>query len=502
MVPAPLKYCRASYNTSIFYGFQLMSDRFDRNLDILRGRFPRAAEAAASADDGVALERASSGAMTGRAGAIWLASKYDPAREAETFVKGQAIAPGQSVALYGFGLGHHIRPLLDAVGPEGRVVAAEANASILRAAMEVMEDHEALSDGRLVIVAAKGEEAFLDEWAGAFGALDPASTKVAIHEPSRQSIPADHKKVVNAVEMIRMERRFPLIMGGAEKENFRRNLPRLMRSPGIGAMQGALKGAVAAIVGAGPSLDRDMIHMAAGDRMAILSSDTALPALTAEGVTPDLVFTVDPQKNTLAHFEMAGRFDLPLALTPFACADLVEKWEGPLFFGFQRPERFPSPACGWAEDMGVFRTGGTVSLIALETALLMGASAVILFGQDFGWPGGRKYARGVAPAFLGNVLPEEKDRVYETDFFGGRIMTSTNLYAYRRDFESLARAAGVPVVTMSAEGVRLEGVAPVASPLPWLAKGARGPAMRLEKQAQEPASPEVERAFMSWLEEA
>ncbi|MBI5816308.1 MAG: motility associated factor glycosyltransferase family protein [Nitrospinae bacterium] len=441
-----------------------MPEYLSRNIEALKKRFPLAAMAASQAAGAVDLFAAKTGAVTGRIGGILLSSAYDPVREGAMFAGAHDIGPGGHVALYGLGLGYHIKPLLEAVGPQGRIVAAEANGSILKAALEVIGDPAVISDERITFVAATSENEFLAEWARAFEKLDPARTRVAIHTPSFQSIPQSFTRVKNAVEMIRMERRFPLIMGKKEKENFRRNLGRLAGSPGVSALAGMCEGGAVIVVGAGPSLDRDITQAACcKGRAAVFAADTALPSLLAAGITPDLLFTADPQDESMRHFIAAGRYDLPLVLTPTANADLVEKWRGPLFFGFQNPDKYPKPADGWARRMGVFSSGGSVSSFALETALAAGVSVAALAGMDFGYPWGRAYANGSAPALLGANEAALRGKVEVKDYCGRPLLTSLNMYSYIRAFENITVAPGRTVVTFSNVGARLGGIEAVAA---------------------------------------
>ncbi len=309
-------------------------------------RFP----SALAAIDGVAplpLTPSKAGPPTASAGEKFLHSSYDPIREAEKFVASQTIAPGGKVFLYGVGLGYTLPPLLNALGPTGQLVAAEPNASALATAMSLL-DPTIWADPRLTLVAGATEETFLSELARAFATLgDPVT--VALWPPSVATAPPDWQGVRTAVEMIRMERRYAFVMGGSAETNHDANLPRLLGERGLRSLAGRLNGAMTFVVGAGPSLDRDMVHLAAHrERAFLIASDTAFPALIREGIEPDLLVSVDPKPETLDHFVLADRFDLPLAVLPTVAAELVSRWEGPLFVGFRGVERYPAEAATWA----------------------------------------------------------------------------------------------------------------------------------------------------------
>jgi hypothetical protein len=440
-------------------------ERYNRNLAILRRRFPMAAVAVASAPDTVELVPSKKGPLTGRAGKISIHSFHDPVMEAQKFVASQGVSSGSHVALFGIGLGHHLAPLLAIIGNGGRVVAVEANASILKAALRVIENPAVLEDPRLTLVAGVDEERFLEELSAAFAGLDADRTKTIIFNPSFQLIPPGFTRTRTAIEMVRMERKFPFIMGGIEAENLRKNLARLRSANGINSLRGIAKGRGAFIVGAGPSLDRDVITLSAPNGCVIISTDTALPVLLNAGVAPHFVVTADPQAESLRHFSLAGRFDLPLILTPTASADILEKWTGPVYAGFIRTDRLTDEALRMADTMGTFKSGGTVSALAFEAAIIMGADPVILVGQDFGWPGGRCYAQGTYPEQAGADYMTMPEIIYEENHFGQRIPTSVSLHSYRRSFEWVAQTTGARVFTLSTWGLPAKGVAPISSPL-------------------------------------
>jgi hypothetical protein len=471
-------------------------------LTSLSKKFPLIHDVIISAPALIEIETAKSGAVTGRLGKIRVCSSHDPEAEAIKFAASIKIESGDHVALYGVGLGYHLKPLLDAVGEGGRVVVAEANGSLLKAAINII-DERVIFDERLTLVCGEGEDAMLPAWSKAFASLDPSRTKVAIHIPSFQLIPDDFPKTKNAVELIRMERRFPLVMGGYQTENFRKNLPVILKSSGIASLAGSIKGGVAAVVGAGPSLDKQIPYLSQLRYSAILCSDTAAPALISRSIIPDMIFTVDPQNMTKLHFDLAGRWDIPLALVPTANCDVVSQWDGPLYFGFIDPERFPpGPVQIFAKRMGALKSGGSVSCFALETALIMGAATVILFGQDFSFTGDKSHASNTVPAMLGYSGVADEEMVLERDYFGREVKTSRNLYGYRRDFENLVKSCPASVYTMTPEGIRLEGIEPIASPSPYIGSVAgSGCLADFKSYPAQKAGEEVRRSFLDWIDQ-
>ncbi|MBF0635486.1 MAG: DUF115 domain-containing protein, partial [Nitrospinae bacterium] len=322
-----------------------------------------------------------------------------------------------------------------------------------------------LEDPRLTLVAGKNEAIFLSTLSSACASLDQNRAKTVIFNPSFQLIPKNFTRTRTAIELVRMERRFPFVMGGIEAENLQRNMSRLRSAKSVNSLKGAAKGRGAFIVGAGPSLDRDVITLSAPHGCVVISTDTALPALLSAGVTPHFVVTADPQAQSLHHFTFAGRYDLPLILTPTASSQVVEKWVGPMYAGFVNTDRLSGDAKELADRLGGFKSGGTVSALALETAIIMEADPVILVGQDFGWPGGECYAQGTFSERADARPIIEPGVIYGTNHFGQQIATSVPLHSYRRSFEWVIQTTGARVFTLSACGLPARGVTPISSPL-------------------------------------
>ncbi len=466
----------------------------------LRRRFDQIGKIVEQATDLAIVERSKKGPPTGRVGSIRLCSAYDPVAEAVTFASSQGITPGDSVVLYGIGLGHHIHPLLEAIGADGRLVVVEANGSLIRAALFVTSDPGLLLDPRIELVCGGSETSILDSLSKIFKTLNPATTRLVIHMPSYQLVPEGFPRLLNAMEMIRMERRFPTIFGELEKENFKANLHTTLSSCGIDQLNASANGSAVAVVGAGPSLDLTAPFLSGvRSRVIILAADTAAPALMNAGIVPDMLFTADPQPSSRLHFELARRFDLPLGLLPTSDPGVVSSWTGPMFFGFIDPDKYPDPANRWAREAGVFNSGGSVSCLALETAIKMGASRIILFGHDFGFHNACKYASHTVPAIVGEPATGQKDIVVERNYFDSEVITSGSLYSYRRDFEKLAGSSPAPIYTTSPGGIRLGGIEAVSPDAPWpeydKVTGVSFDGARRNMEED----PAVKRAFLSWL---
>lgn len=159
-------------------------------------------------------------------------------------------------------------------------------------------------------------------------------------------------------------------------------------------------GARVVVAGAGPSLEDALSdpqnldwlgsRTRTGDRL--VCADTALPALTARGVVPDVVFCLDGQLASYHHF-------VPAHPPAPVVADLASL---PLFdrLGVPVVRYLSGHPLGrvihrWFPELPTLDGSlGNVSGLAWQTAWALGARTVDTWGVDFAYRDGQAYARG------------------------------------------------------------------------------------------------------------
>ncbi|GHV60427.1 hypothetical protein AGMMS49587_01640 [Spirochaetia bacterium] len=185
----------------------------------------------------------------------------------------------------------------------------------------------------------------------------------------------------NAMTLVKLGRRYI--------SNAVRNLALLARRPSLWRL--SFGSSPTLVLGAGPSLDKVLDGLAAffgesaGRPFKIICVDTALAALKARNIKPDLVIALESQHWNLQDFIGGGDWELPVAMDLSALPATAEVLggQGFLFFTpwteislFNRlreagllPERFPPL--------------GSVGLTAVAIALRLGSGPVITGGIDF-----------------------------------------------------------------------------------------------------------------------
>ena len=238
---------------------------------------------------------------------VRLHSHYDPETEARRFAERSGVGPGDYVLLYGFGLGYHAEALAELIDDTGQLVVLELNLGVLSAAFHLRDLRGLLSRPNVWIATAASEHeaaaVFNDYLNGVFGAVPRERQHVLIHTPLLSVVPDGYERIVNALEVIQLERSAPAVHHDNAVRNLAANIDAIVESPGVADVLPVLAGQPAFLVSAGPSLDEALPHLAPFQHRAwIIAVDTVYEALRRAGVTPDFVVSVDPQPTSAEHF--------------------------------------------------------------------------------------------------------------------------------------------------------------------------------------------------------
>jgi hypothetical protein len=244
-----------------------------------------------------------------------------------------------------------------------------------------------------------------------------------------------------------------------------RNLTAVASNPLITDIGDAFSGVPLIIVGAGPSLAKNIEHLKeAQDKAIILCVNRALRSLQNAGIQPDLTINLEPQ-------DVAAQFN-GIDLTDIHGVVLAASSHSPLY---SLNAKHLISYCanqvveGWmfdpSETVHEVPSGGSVSCSAMSVALQWGCSPIILIGQDLSFEGGAYYhsdgADGNAKAVFDEATQQWQLRDYSADlahtladrieqdglrfsgasvpgYFGGTVQTSTDFAAFRAWFESTA----------------------------------------------------------------
>ncbi|VAX14836.1 Motility accessory factor [hydrothermal vent metagenome] len=223
--------------------------------------------------------------------------------------------------------------------------------------------------------------------------------------------------------------------------NFKSNRSLIARYPGVTSLFEKFVDVPAVVVGAGPSLDKNIRWLApAQDHALIIAVDTILGALEKTGVRPTIAVSLDPQPDIAMMFEGVASSGIPLVAPTIAHPSVLEAWKGELvFYNKFAPDIPRLVEIGQSNpDTGYLIPGGSVLSIGLDLAFRMGANPIAFIGQDLSYPKGSAYSKNTIYGDAGyEQLLKEKlgDMVTDTDIFGQETPTQKSLFVTKQWME-------------------------------------------------------------------
>ena len=225
----------------------------------------------------------------------------------------------------------------------------------------------------------------------------------------------------------------------------------------------------AAICAAGPSLDIQLPELARQrQKLFVITTDTALPALLQYGLKPDAVVSIDCQHISYYHFAGIDCRDIPLFLDIASPPRLAGFSAYPFFFSGGHPlAAYISQQ--WRPLPLLDTSGGNVTYACLSLAESLGARRITVYGADFSYPAGKVYARGT---YIHPLFERKQERrqpleallsafLYRSPFLPPQVPEAAVCYEteslrfYRRCFEQKASSMTADVFAAPGLGIPL-----------------------------------------------
>lgn len=238
------------------------------------------------------------------------------------------------------------------------------------------------------------------------------------------------------------------------------NLPRLANERTLDDLRDRGRGWAAVVVGAGPSIDHTVHELrAARERPIVIACDAACGTLARAGMIPDLIVTTDDSERVWRHFARLPKSfrSLPLAVLTHSAWPVIRRHAGPLFAG--RPANAAGEAIARFTrlDLPPFDSGQSVGHAALETAVLMGCSPIVLTGFDLGYQGDRFHPADMQLPYFHDHPPLEENLLTVPGNDGHPVKTDLSMFFYLREFERRIARLRTPVINATKGGAVIRG---------------------------------------------
>jgi len=333
---------------------------------------------------------------------LMLASKYDPAAEAEKLVAQVDLTKHAGVVLLGLGVGHHAQHLADKLHESSLLVVYEPDAGVLRAVLERVDHTRWLDMGNVVITDPDYDRSTLLKEIEKYAGNITQGCVLVTHPPTRQrfndELQTFSKVITDLLAYFRTNVATALVNSARTCENLLGNMPYYAAGAAIDELENAAQGKMAVCVAAGPSLARNIDLLkdpAVRERVVLITVQTTLQPLLKHGIKPDYVTALD-------YSEISKRFYENLPPLPDVTLVAETKAHPAILDAFPGPKRvtwakFLSYACaGSPQPQAKIREGSTVAHLSFYLAQFLGCDPICFVGQDLGFSEGLYYFPGLA----------------------------------------------------------------------------------------------------------
>jgi hypothetical protein len=428
---------------------------YDENLNFLSQKAPDMLRSLQALPElNFKTETAKSGALTllfsRNNTPYYIHSKFDPVAESEKIIAKKNIAASH-IVIMGLGLGYHVEKIMEKKHRFARVLLIEPEAEIIKHSLKTLRWKRLLNhpDFFYVFTSDLNE---ISRIVHSFINIIHFDTVEFIELPSETRI--FNSFFVKAGEIIKNDIRTNLYdfkTRLAESymlpRNVLKNLPWILRTRPTAHLKNCFPDTPGFIVSAGPSLDKNVLHLKKiKNRALLIAVDTAVKPLLKRSIQPHFTAIGDPShknylhiqgtENQLEHFIAAEASIAHQVFRDFHKKAFTLSVGKPIVRMIEKN----------SEPLGELEAWGSVISIALELAVFMGLNPIVFVGQDFAFTDTRNHCRGTSweeyqleynPG-LDRLQRFEKQsiggnkRVIETvDVEGNKTFTSDRLVLYK-----------------------------------------------------------------------
>lgn len=388
-------------------------------LAIIEARWPTLAGALGTAQLGdFQVELCEGSGSTLLVNGIQLTSRHD--REAEAQLQANSLPNARELHLYGTGLGD-LPPLLLARPDLKRLHIHILNHTLFTLLLALLE-WKWLQDPRLQLSLASDETEITLPFFAIPSELELAETAASrIRGRLISEISAEYTKLRFAPDSARVQTRL------AE------NLPLIRADGDVASLFDSAPHGTAVIIASGPTLQHHLPRLAAllhcHPKWQLICVDTAVAPLRQHHITPHLVVCID-DRLAQDHLASDGLITVPLVYTPMVPNATLNSWPGPRLTAYSISPMYQD--LRETQPKGVLHQGGSVLHPAVDLAVKMGCSDIILLGCDFAFPGGQTHT-GWQDGALGPTAHQTFG--WTLDGHGHRVVTNPNFTTYQIELE-------------------------------------------------------------------
>lgn len=251
--------------------------------------------------------------------------------------------------------------------------------------------------------------------------------------------------------------------------NATKNFPTLLETPNFlyDVPTEAVEGRVAVIVAAGPSLDHEYDHirqLLKENKAYVFAVGSAIHSLLAEDIHPHALFSYDPKAlnyTVVQKIKDRDLNDIPLIYGSSIGFETIENYPGPMQHFITSQDKLAPELLRAAEDIPLVYDAPSIAVITLQLLLRAGFKKIVFVGQNLGYTGEYRHAKGVSFEGYQPKLTEaeQEEIIYTTDVDGNEIRTKDSFESMKHQLELHIREANdsVEFINTTKGGAHIEG---------------------------------------------
>jgi len=438
---------------------------FEKNLKALEEKQPELVELMREARDSSHIEILTSEAgiptarVTTHQGAkVILHDLKDPVARAQEHVQKLQLTGNNGSVLLGFGLGYLALEMVKAMEKGHLLIICETDIALFKVALEHVDLTPALESRRVKILLGKDIDLSTTIVNMAIKFLTSKISVVKFH-PSRATDPGTYASLEKKAQETALTLQInanTILYGGREMAgNILANTPEIIRSAGVKRLFDRFKNIPAIVVGAGPSLDKNVtLVREVRDKAVIIPVDRALGLLLPLGITPHLVPSIDYQKKNYdgkyAPLQMDEKLFMVFAQTLYH--KITTTFWGPKFTMHQSDNLSSALSYYWG-DKGSVSSGMHVGHLAFCMARNIGCNPIILVGMDLAFTGNKFHAEDIETSVP--ISPSEQ--YASEDIFGNRVDSDPAFKSFVIELNTEIKKTDALCIDATEGGARKEG---------------------------------------------
>ncbi|MHB8073695.1 motility associated factor glycosyltransferase family protein [Desulfosporosinus fructosivorans] len=239
------------------------------------------------------------------------------------------------------------------------------------------------------------------------------------------------------------------------------NIKWMSENVDVAKLKGSFSGVPAFVVAAGPSLDKNISQLKkAQGKGIIIAVDTIATKLLENGITPDFICTVERLAIVWDYFYEKQEYPPNLYLVSSLVTDprIVEKFKHRAVL----PMRSSVREYLWLDEiLGLSPNhymwmGASCAHLAVGLALHLGASPIVMVGQDLAY--GEKGTHAT-----GTIYDEKPDEDDDTEgisvqgYYGGLVKTRKIWIEFKQIFENMFATTDQLIINATEGGAKIKG---------------------------------------------